>query len=89
MKAISSILVFLTLAAVASATQVEAVAYDAIYAWLYNIAYASASVGAYLGCLGSTNLQAFFSGDGGFSFYYCLMQGGGLAINKEAGYFKV
>ena len=74
MKAISSILVLLALTAVASATQVMATPYDGIYAWLLNMTLAYASVIGYLGCLGTTHLQSFLWGDGGYAFYYCLYQ---------------
>lgn len=73
MKAIT-ILVLLALTAVASATQVAATPYDGIYAWLMNIGLAYATILAYMTCIGTTHLQSFLWGDGGYAFYTCLGQ---------------
>lgn len=87
MKAIS-ILVLLALAAVASATQVAATPYDSVYAWLYNILLTGMTVYTYTACLAGTHLVSFLWGDGGYSFYYCIMtsghMGGDRAFKAEA-----
>ena len=71
MKAIS-ILVLVALAAVASATQVEATPYDGLYAWLFNIVSAFVTAGSFGVCLSATHIQSFLWGDGGYAFYACL-----------------
>lgn len=81
MKAIS-ILVLLALAAVASATQVAATPYDAVYAWYYNIMLTAINVFVYNSCLASSMIRSFLWGDGGYSFYFCLAQQGHTGSDK-------
>lgn len=71
MKALS-ILVVLCLAALASATQVEATPYGSLYAWFLNVYLEVAHSGAYLGCLSVTAVLALVFNDGGNAFKYCL-----------------
>ena len=72
MKAAATLLTFLVLAAVASATTVAATPYDSVYAWLTNIGFTMQAVFAYNACLAGTHILSFLYGDGGYSFYKCL-----------------